>query len=260
MSLAATTDPHVWFRRPRPVRRPRLRLVCFPHAGGGPHLFRTWPSHLPGHVEVLAVCYPGRHARLAEPCIGRMEPLADLIARSLRTYDAPLVLFGHSMGALVAYEVALRLPPGTTPMLLVSAHPAPHRMPPPAARPATDDQLLRAMADIGGTDPAIVRSSRMRELILPAMRADHELLRTYRPRSPAPVTAPIIGYRGIDDPLAGAPDLAAWADVTTAGLTTRALPGGHFYLTTAERELLTDIGRRLGPLAAPDPMEANPCP
>ncbi|WP_344448702.1 thioesterase II family protein [Actinocorallia aurantiaca] len=247
--------------------RPRLRLVCFPHAGGGPHLFRTWPSHLPEDVEVLAVCYPGRQDRLSEPGIDRMEPLADLISRALsERADVPLALFGHSMGALVAYEVAVRLPGDAVSALLVSAHPAPHRMPPPSAEPPTDDELLHAMAGLGGTDPALLAHEGMRDLVLPALRADHELLRAYRPRNPAVVDIPVTGYLGEDDPLAGPPDLAAWADLTTGGFGTCVLPGGHFYLVPAERELVTDMSARLAQLpprlARPrsDPRETSPCP
>lgn len=249
MSAGPAADPRSWFRGSRRVPRPRLRLVCFPHAGGGPHLFRAWPSRLPEDVEVLAVCYPARQDRLSEPGIDRMEPLADLISRALsERADAPLVLFGHSMGSLVAYEVAVRLPEGAVSALLVSAHPAPHRMPPPSAEPPTDDELLHATAALGGTDPALLERAGMRDLILPALRADHALLRAYRPRHPAVVDVPVTGYLGEDDPLAGPPDLAAWADLTTGGFDARVLPGGHFYLVSAERELVADIGVRLARL------------
>ena len=111
-------------------RRPRLRLVCFPHAGGTPAAFRGWADRLPPEVELLIACYPGRHNRFADPLWTRMEPLADEAAAALlRLPDVPTALFGHSMGAAVAYEAAVRLQAAGRPplRLFVSGHPAPHR-------------------------------------------------------------------------------------------------------------------------------------
>src|SRR5689334_14969295 len=95
-----------WFRRYRRVTDPRLRLVCFPHAGGSASAYRSWAALLPSDVDMLAVQYPGRQDRLAEPCLVAMEQLTDAIVTALAPLcDRPLALFGHSMGASLAHEV-----------------------------------------------------------------------------------------------------------------------------------------------------------
>lgn len=262
--MSRTTDrrPQAWFRRYRQVAWPRLRLVGFPHAGGAPHLFRSWPARLPSDVELLAVCYPGRHDRLAEPVLDRMEPLADQIARALGPFtERPLGLFGHSFGALVAYEVAVRLGArGAAPAaLFVSAHPAPGRTAPADGAVLTDEELLHEVAGIGGLPPAVLADPRLRELVMPAIRADYEVLRTYRPEAPAVIEAPIVGYCGDDDPVAGPADLTAWAALTTGRFDARVLPGGHFYLTSCEDRVVADVHRRLE-LHAGSPTPGRRCP
>lgn len=99
-----------WLRRPRPVANPRLRLVCLPHGGGTAGAFYGWTAWLPADVELVAVQYPGRQDRFGEPCLRDMGELADAVAQALLPLlDRPVALFGHSMGAALAYEVTLRL-------------------------------------------------------------------------------------------------------------------------------------------------------
>lgn len=124
-TAAGDIDKKKWFRIHRGGPAPRLRLLCFPHAGGTAQLFHGWPALLPADVEVLAVPLPGRQDRLAEPCVESMAAMADVIATALLPWlDRPLALFGHSMGACVAYEVTLCLEArGIVPShLMVSAH------------------------------------------------------------------------------------------------------------------------------------------
>src|SRR4051812_17652626 len=128
---ALAADTTHWFRRFRPVDRPRARLVCLPHAGGGASAYRTWPDRLPADVELLAGRYPGRQGRPLEGCGERMDALADQIPPALRPSLAePVALFGHSMGASVAYEVAVRLEQQhgcRLAALLLSGQTPPHR-------------------------------------------------------------------------------------------------------------------------------------
>lgn len=179
------TDAKKWFRVHRRAADPRLRLVCFPHAGGTAQLFHGWPALLPTDVEVLAVRYPGRQDRLAEACIEDMATLADTIEDALRPWlDRPLALFGHSMGACVAYEVALRLETrGMVPEhLLVSAHEAPGWAERVALHDADDETLITHVRHLGDLHSEAYDIPELRDLLLPALRSDYRLIEGYDPR------------------------------------------------------------------------------
>jgi pyochelin biosynthetic protein PchC len=244
----AANPASLWFRRYRAVSQPRVRLVCFPHAGGSASSYRSWPRSLPGDVELLAVQYPGRQDRLGEPAMASMDQLAAAAADALAGYlDRPLALFGHSMGASVAYEVALRLqrrPGAVLDTLLVSA-----RLPPrhhlPAPLPQDDEALL---ADVRSLDPdgsAILDDPDMRDVLLPTIRADYRVADTYRPSGCAVVGVPVVAYVGDRDPSVTAWQMRAWAEITTAGFDVLVFTGHHFYLRFHEAELVHDIARRL---------------
>ncbi|SHG96215.1 thioesterase II family protein [Streptoalloteichus hindustanus] len=243
MFVGGTGTP--WLRRYRPVVRPRLRLVCLPHAGGTPALFRDWPRQLPGDVDVLAVCYPGRQDRVAEPCPDSMAELAEGVAGAVEPLlDLPVVLFGHSMGALVAYEVAARLEQGlgrAPAHLVLSAHAPPDRMPPRPPWEEGDAALLAAVRRIGGVPQEILDNPALRALVLPAVRADYHLLGAYRPAVLPTTSAPVTVLRGADDPMTSEADAAAWARLTTGGFTLRTFPGDHFYLVPGERDVLIAV-------------------
>lgn len=244
------TSDDLWFRRYPAARTPRVRLVCFPHAGGNAQLFHGWSIRLPGDVELLAVRYPGRQERMAEPCVESMDELADAIAGALAGYrDVPLALFGHSMGAAVAYEVAARLEEtGQGPVhTFLSARNAPHRAPRTALHRAADDVLLASVRRLGtlGGDPYGVPE--LRELLLPVLRSDYRLIETYAPENPPLLRAPITAYIGVADPGCHVERVTAWAELTTGGFDLRSFPGDHFYLAPREAELTADIAARLDP-------------
>lgn len=239
-------DP--WFRRYRQIPEPRLCLVCFPHAGGSAGVYRSWADRLPGDVEVLAVQYPGRQDRLHEPCIDRMDRLVDLVIDALEPVrDRPLALFGHSMGASVAHEVAVRLATPSPPSLVtlfVSA-----RMPPRHHRPRDlqfdDEALLADIRTLNPGDAQILQDPDMRALMLPAIRADYRLADTHRPSPDSMIDVPVVAYVGDQDPHVGVWQMSAWSDVTKAGFDLVAFPGNHFYLVPNEAELVDDVARRL---------------
>ncbi|WP_328871971.1 alpha/beta fold hydrolase [Streptomyces sp. NBC_00287] len=244
----ATVHDVPWLRRYPAAngRPPRLRLVCFPHAGGNAQLFRGWSARLPKDVELLAVRYPGRQERLAEPCVEDMAALADAVtAALLDRLDRPIALFGHSMGSSVAYETALRLQArhGVVPRrLMVSARSAPHRARPTGLHHRSDDDLVAGVRRLGDLGSEAYDVPELRELLLPALRADYRLIENYRPADPpAPVHAPITAYLGSEDPGCNPDAVAAWAELTTADFHLRTYPGDHFYLAPREAELLADI-------------------
>jgi pyochelin biosynthesis protein PchC len=248
-----TSDP--WFQR-RPVDRPRLRLVCFPHAGGTAHSYFGWPARMPAGVEVLAVQYPGRQNRFSEPCLTSMTELADAVTIALKAYlGPPMVFFGHSMGSAVAYEVAVRLQQEADDrvrQLLVSGRGAPHRSYAGRGTRALDDDALVALVRrLSGADAEVYDHPDMRELLLPALRADYTLLDGYDPaRPPVRLAAPITAYGGEDDPACPVAELDTWAEATKGSHEVLTFSGGHFYLREHEAALVGHLTRRL-PVDAP---------
>ncbi|MGW7578747.1 thioesterase II family protein [Streptomyces sp. NPDC054765] len=250
MPLSSGSLPTRWLRTFQPVASPRLRLVCFPHAGGSASFFRTWPQQFPADWEVSAVRYPGREERIAEPSITSMAELAGRIADGLVPHMTPrTVFFGHSMGASVAHEVAALLAArgaAGPAALLVSGRAAPHRLRRIGTGDLGDEELLATVSGLGGPGAEVLQDPDLRDLVLPPIRADYGLLEEYAAGPKAPgVDIPVVAYFGTDDPGPTPDDVRAWAELTSARCEARAFPGGHFYLVPHEAELVRDIRERL---------------
>lgn len=239
-----------WFRRYGTRTEPDLRLVCFPHAGGTPTAFRGWPTHLPKEIEVLATCYPGRQDRVGEPFSSTIEALADEITAELAGYlDKPLALFGHSMGAVVAHEVSLRLHTlyDVRPVrLFVSGCEAPHRRELTDLYTVDDSEFLAEIKRLGNSSLDAITDPDLLALVLPSIRADYQLIETYRPSSAAKTRSPLVAYVGDSDPDCEVDAVRAWSETTAADFELRVFPGDHFYLEPHERELLAHISGHLG--------------
>ncbi|WP_430789531.1 thioesterase II family protein [Actinoplanes sp. G11-F43] len=231
MDLQPAPDDVVWDLPGDPPHR--TALLVLPHSGGNAHGYAPWRDRLPGHVRLLVGQYPGRGARFGEPLPRDMTDLVGPVLDCLPSGVEDLVVLGHSMGSLVAYETALALTLAGRPprALIVSACRAPFLPNPSPVVPAAldDDALVAAIRQRGGTDNAILDEPELRELVLPSIRADFAIDDDYRRATAPRLTCPVLVLGGESDPVVPAGALARWAEVTTGPVTTRVLPGGHFY-------------------------------
>ena len=225
------TDP--WLRGfhagPDPAGRPP-QLVCFPHAGGSAASYLALSARLSAVAQVLAVQYPGRQDRWHEPAVDDLDTLVEHVVASLvpARNGGPLVLFGHSMGALVAYEVARRLGAAR---LYASACPAPSRGVEAAKGIRTDADLLADLSGLRGTDSELLTDPEMLELILPALRADYRAVRTYAWRPGPEPGCPVRVLTGSRDTRTPREAVRDWKRHTSGECRFHEYEGGHFYLT-----------------------------
>jgi len=229
--------------------QPRLRLFCFPYAGGGSSIFRLWPNALPAEVEVCPVYLPGRESRLNEAAFTRLSPLVQTVAQVLHPYlDTPFALFGHSMGALISFELARYLRKNYNQLpthLFVSSHRAPqlprlgsdtYDLPEPA--------FIDAVYRLGGTPLEVLQHKELMDMMLPALRADFTLYETYVYSEEEPLACPITAFRGEQDTVS-VQELSAWREQTRGAFSLHTLPGGHFFLHRYQGLLLQALSGQL---------------
>jgi len=233
----------------------RVRLFCFAHAGGGSAFFRPWRLALAPEVEVRPVVLPGREGRVHELPYRRVEQLLDPLCAALEPHlDRPYAFFGHSLGAILAYEAARRcsIGPGPGPVaLVVSGRRAPRL---PNHRPLfctlPDPEFLAAVGALGGTPPEVLGEPQLVRMVLPALRGDFELNEAYQPLPGPRLRCPVAAYMGADDPEVNRAELLGWHAETSGEFTLRVFSGGHFYLKGARADVRTalrqDLDRVLG--------------
>ncbi|TDV41020.1 thioesterase II family protein [Actinophytocola oryzae] len=223
------------------VARPdRRRLFCFPHGGGSAAEFVRWARHLP-EVEVRAVQLPGRGTRLSEPVLDRMDDLVEAVTAVIPT-TAPYSVFGHSLGALVGYEVTAalhragrRLPDN----LVVSGFPAPSttRTEPPLHTLPDEELIDEVGRRHGGLPEELLADAELRRLVARYLRADYAILETYEWRGRDPLPVPLTVFGGRDDSIT-TDALQAWQRHTTEEITLRLFAGGHFYFRRQQTGVL----------------------
>lgn len=229
-----------WIRRFHPTAGRPCRLVCLPHAGGTASFFFPFSQRLAAHADVLAVQYPGRQDRRLEPALDSVEELVPALHAALRPYDdLPLVLFGHSMGAVLAFELARRMErEGTGPLgLIVSGRRAVDILRDDRVHTLGDAALIEEVRVLAGTDPGLLQDEEILRMVLPALRADFKAVETYRYRpdgSGPPLRCPLSVLTGTSDPRVSPEQAMAWRELTEGPFGFRSFPGGHFYLATQQ--------------------------
>lgn len=251
-STKQAANPWLHINQPRP--QARLRLFCFPYAGGAASIYRTWPQYLPNTIEVCAVQLPGRENRFREGLYTNLVELVRMLRLNLLPYlDKPFALFGHSMGALLAYEFAQQLQQhGHRPThIVVSGRRAP-TLPEPESllhTLASDDEFLAELQRRYNNVPVMVREDpEMRDLFAPLLRADLTLVETYTCTTFTPLRCPLIACGGTSDPRVSLAELQAWQTLTQADFALHRFLGAHFYLNEQVQPLLATIA---GYLARP---------
>ena len=242
------TTPWVAYRKP--LSNPRLRLFCFPYAGGGARMFVSWIDQFGPDVEVCPVQPPGRESRFHEPCLRRVADAADQVAEALRPHlDTPFVFFGHSLGAIVAYEAALRLEPqGLTPQRFFASG---RRAPSVAfhselTHTLSDEEFSRRLRDLNGTPPAVLAHKELMTMMRPMIRADFELDETYDSNGvPKRMSCPLSAFGGLGDPEVPLKNLEAWREATSGPFETQMFEGDHFFLHSRRDQLIAALRARL---------------
>ena len=246
MSSTRVTNP--WILTHPGNSQARLNLVCLPYAGGGPQLFNTWQQSLPD-LQVCMVQYPGRGSRIAEPAFTNCTELVDaFIPHLLPFVNKPFAFFGHSMGAIIAFEVARRLQQrGLKPArLFFSGRRAPQI---PAREPPTydlpDAEFTAELRRLNGTPTEVLEHPELMQLMLQIIRADFTVTQTYTYQPGPRLNCPFSVFGGLQDVDVTSHDLEAWCELTTCGCSLRMFDGDHFFIQTAPAAVLKTISQQL---------------
>ena len=252
MTTETGFDPWIACRKPNP--QARLRLFCFPYAGTGASIFRNWSAGLPDDIEVCPIQFPGRGTRQMEVPFTQLSGLVQSLAQDLAPIlDKPFAFFGHSLGALVGFELArhlwkqLRVRPVR---LFVSGDRAPQLAPrhrPIHALPT--GEFLNELRRLNGTPVQLLENMELMQIMLPVLRADFSIYETYVYSTEPPLNCLISGFGGLQDQRVSRDDLEAWRDQTSESFSLRMFPGDHFYLNATRPLLLQLLSQELGGIA-----------
>ncbi|MFC4507630.1 MULTISPECIES: thioesterase II family protein [Streptomyces] len=245
-----------WIRRYHPAPGARTGLVCFPHAGGSAPYYAPLSAALSPGVDVMAVQYPGRQERRQVSPVDDIHELARLSYEALAGAglggaERPVALFGHSMGALVAFEVArlMERHGARGPLaLFASGRRAPGRVRTVADVPRDDVEIVSDIRSLGGTDARILGDPELLGMVLPALRSDYRAVARYRAGAGARVAAPVVVLVGDADPHTTHEEAQAWRDHTSGHFEAHTFPGGHFYLESEKDAVATTLSETLGRL------------
>ncbi len=234
-----------WFIRPLHKRAPALRLICLPYAGGSAGTYVPWAAHLPPQVELIAVQLPGRGTRMGEAPYSDMQPLVgELLNVFPEVIDRPYLLFGHSLGSRVAFELALQcrrigFPPPA--YFIGSGSRAPHlRKSEEPLHNLPEVELIEKLRELNGTPEEVLSDTELVRLLIPLIRADFKLADLYRAVQ-APLDCPMVILAGTQDHKVSPGDVQAWRELTTRGCEIHWIPGGHFFIERNRPAVLEHI-------------------
>ncbi len=261
--MPALTISANWFLFPEPKPRAKLRLFCFPYAGGGAGIFHSWPRDLPERVELCAIQLPGRGNRWSEKVFTQMGPLVRDLAHALGPFldDCPFAFFGHSLGGLIAFELTreLRCNLELIPVhLFVSGRRAPDL--PDRSAPVQhlpDSELMEHLRRLNGTPPLLLENEELMSVMLPILRADFALCENYRYHEEAPLTCPLTVFGGGDDQEVTRQELMGWQRQSSGPFSCHLFAGDHFFLHSQKKPLLEALSVALD-RQAPAPLKVTP--
>jgi surfactin synthase thioesterase subunit len=242
------------YHQPAPAAsRPPLRLFCFPHAGGSALLYRNWQSALPAGIEVCPVQLPGRGFRLNEPAMTNIyEMSAAALSGLLSLFQQPFALFGHSMGALIAFELCRllererRIVPA---MLLVAGARAPHlREEEEPTWNLPDAEFIEKLREMNGTPKEVLADSELMEFLSPIIRADFRAVQSYKYKESEPLSSSIAAFGGLKDEDVTTERLKGWRSHTLKSFSYSLFSGDHFFINSCRDELLNRVALKLAPI------------
>lgn len=243
-----------WITCPKPNPQARLRLFCFPCAGGMASAYKLWPNNLPADVEVCSVQLPGRGSRLKEPPFTRISALVQTLVPILRPYlNIPFAFFGHSMGGTVGFEIARQLRrednPGPVHLFACSC-PAPQIpiLSPPIHMLPESAFVAELRHRYNAIPQTILENNELMQLFLPSLRADFAIIDTYVNTTEKPLDCPISVFGGLQDRAISYDALEAWRNQTRSSFTLQMFPGDHFFLHNTKSPFLQALSQQLYPL------------
>ncbi|MEC3981278.1 thioesterase II family protein [Amycolatopsis sp. H20-H5] len=252
-------DPSLWIRRYAKASDADRRLVCFPHAGGSASFFHPLAQRFAADTDVVSLQYPGRQDRRHEPLITDIGSYADRLTAVLTSMtDVPTVFFGHSMGAVLAFEVARRLEDRGAAIpssLIVSGRRAPATCRDEQVHRQDDQHIIAELKLLNGTGAQLFGDEEVMRMALPAIRGDYQAIETYACAPRVTVRCAITVLVGRADPKATLDESAAWRDHTTGDFRLKSFPGGHFFLSEHQSAVNGEIAAELGKLS-PVPSQA----
>lgn len=244
-------DWQKWFTFQKNSPLANLRVFLFPFAGGDVNAYYNWNRYLPLGIELVYTKLPGRGMLFNEPAFNSIEPLVYHLCKAIKPFTStPFVFFGHSMGALIAFELCLELRRqnlNQPQCLFLSALKAPqlmnqnvkqiHQLP--------DDELMQEIAKLGGIPKELLVDKELLEILLPTLRADMCLCETYKYRETEPLTIPLVIFGGSCDPLVSKEELEAWQTQSNNKVIINTYRGGHFYFMDGLQPFLNDFSHYL---------------